>query len=283
MTFATRFAPSPTGRLHKGHAFSAMTAYRAAKAAGGRFILRIEDIDPTRCRPEFEAAIYEDLAWLGLDWETPVRRQSDHLADYAAVVEALDRRGLLYRCFRTRKEILDAIGDAPHGPAEAARPGPHPREEEARLLAEGRPFAWRLSLDRAKETLGGAAWDALSFIEEGSGPDGESGVVKVRPETAGDVVLARKDAGTAYHLAVTHDDALQGISHVIRGQDLFEATHIHRLIQALMGWPAPVYRHHRLLAGPDGRRYAKRDRSVTLAELREGGLTPEALRAELGF
>lgn len=281
--FATRFAPSPTGRLHKGHAFSAMTAYRAAKAAGGRFVLRIEDIDPTRCRPEFEAAIYEDLAWLGLDWETPVRRQSDHLADYAAVVEALDRRGLLYRCFRTRKEILDAIGDAPHGPAEAARPGPHPPEEEARLLAEGRPFAWRLSLDRAKEALGGAAWDALSFIEEGSGPDGETDRVRARPETAGDVVLARKDAGTAYHLAVTHDDALQRISHVIRGQDLFEATHIQRLIQALMDWPAPVYRHHRLLAGPDGRRYAKRDRSVTLAELREGGLTPEGLRAELGF
>ena len=281
--FVTRFAPSPTGRLHKGHAFSALTAWRAAKDVGGRFVLRIEDIDPTRCRPEFEAGIYEDLAWLGLEWETPVRRQSDHLAAYAAVVEALNRRGLLYRCFRTRKEILDAIGDAPHGPAEAARPGPHPAEEEAELLAEGRPFAWRLSLDRAKEALGGAAWDALSFIEEGSGPDGETGVIKARPETAGDVVLARKDAGTAYHLAVTHDDALQGISHVIRGQDLFEATHIQRLIQALMDWPAPAYRHHRLLAGPDGRRYAKRDRSVTLAELREGGLTPEALGAELGF
>ena len=281
--FATRFAPSPTGRLHRGHAFSALTAWGAAKEAGGRFVLRIEDIDPTRCRPECEVGIHEDLTWLGLDWETPVRRQSDHLADYAAAVEALNGRGLLYRCFRTRKEILDAIGDAPHGPAEAARPGPHPADEEARLLAEGRPFAWRLSLDRAKEALGGAAWDALSFVEEGSGPDGETGVIKARPETAGDVVLARKDAGTAYHLAVTHDDALQGISHVIRGQDLFEATHIQRLIQALMDWPAPVYRHHRLLAGPDGRRYAKRDRSVTLAELREGGLTPETLRAELGF
>jgi len=281
--FATRFAPSPTGRLHKGHAFSALTAWTAAKAAGGRFVLRVEDIDPTRCRPEFEAGIYEDLAWLGLDWETPVRRQSEHLADYAAVVETLRGRGLLYRCFRTRKEILDAIGDAPHGPAEAARPGPHPAEEEARLLAEERPFAWRLSLDRAKEALGGAFWDALSFVEEGSGPGGETGRIKARPETAGDVVLARKDAGTAYHLAVTHDDALQGISHVIRGQDLFEATHIQRLIQALMGWPAPVYRHHRLLAGPDGRRYAKRDRSVTLADLRESGLTPETLRAELGF
>lgn len=279
--FVTRFAPSPTGRLHKGHAFSALTAWRAAKDAGGRFLLRIEDIDPTRCRPEFEVGIFEDLAWLGLDWEKPVRRQSDHLTDYAAVVEALDRRGLLYRCFRTRKEILDAISDAPHGPAEAARPGPHPADEEARLLAEGRPFAWRLSLDRAREALGGAAWDGLNFIEEGAGPDGESGRIKARPETAGDVVLARKDAGTAYHLAVTHDDAMQKVSHVIRGQDLFEATHIQRLIQALMGWPAPVYRHHRLLAGPDGRRYAKRDRSVTLAELRAGGLTPDRLRAEL--
>jgi glutamyl-Q tRNA(Asp) synthetase len=281
--FATRFAPSPTGRLHKGHAFSALTAWTAAREAGGRFILRIEDIDPTRCKPEFEAAIFEDLAWLGLDWETPVRRQSEHLADYAAVIDALGARGLLYRCFRTRKDILDAIGDAPHGPAEAVRPGPHAPEDEARLLAEGRPYAWRLSLDRAREALGDAAWNSLSFIEEGAGPDGETGLVRARPETAGDVVLARKDAGTAYHLAVAHDDALQGVTHVVRGQDLFEATHIQRLIQTLMGWPAPVYRHHRLLTGPDGRRYAKRDQSVTLAELRAGGLTPEALRAELGF
>nr|WP_314431783.1 tRNA glutamyl-Q(34) synthetase GluQRS [uncultured Brevundimonas sp.] len=281
--FATRFAPSPTGRLHKGHAFSALTAWTAAREVGGRFVLRIEDIDPTRCKPEFENAIYEDLAWLGLDWETPVRRQSEHLTDYAAVIDALNARGLLYRCFRTRKEILDAIGDAPHGPAEAVRPGPHAPEEEARLLAEGRPYAWRLSLDRAREALGDDAWNALSFVEEGVGPDGETGLVRARPETAGDVVLARKDAGTAYHLAVAHDDALQGITHVVRGLDLFEATHIQRLIQTLMGWPAPVYRHHRLLTGPDGRRYAKRDQSVTLAELRAGGLTPEALRAELGF
>ncbi len=281
--FATRFAPSPTGRLHRGHAFSALTAWTAAREADGRFVLRIEDIDPTRCKPEFETAIYEDLTWLGLDWETPVRRQSEHLADYAAVVDTLNAHGLLYRCFRTRKEILDAIGDAPHGPAEAVRPGPHAPDEEARLLAEGRPYAWRLSLDRAREALGDEAWNSLSFIEEGVGPDGETGLVRARPETAGDVVLARKDAGTAYHLAVTHDDALQGVTHVVRGLDLFEATHIQRLIQTLMGWPAPVYRHHRLLTGPDGRRYAKRDQSVTLAELRAGGLTPEALRAELGF
>lgn len=281
--FVTRFAPSPTGRLHKGHAFSALTAWTAARAAGGRFLLRIEDIDPTRCRPEFEAAIVEDLAWLGLDRDGPVRRQSDHLSDYAAVVHALGTRGLLYRCFRTRKDILDAIGDAPHGPAEAARPGPHPAGEEAALLAEGRPFAWRLSLDRARDALGGEAWDALAFVETGRGPQGETGPIRARPETAGDVVLARKDAGTAYHVAVTHDDALQGVSHVIRGEDLFEATHVQVLIQALMGWPTPVYRHHRLLVGEDGRRYAKRDRSATLAELRAAGVTPEALRKELGF
>lgn len=279
----TRFAPSPTGRLHKGHAYSALTAWKAAREADGRFILRIEDIDPTRCRPEFDAAILEDLEWLGLDWETPVRRQSEHLTDYAAVVDTLNRRGLLYRCFRTRKEILDAIGDAPHGPTEAVRPGPHPPEEETALLAEGRPFAWRLSLDRAREALGPQAWDGLTFVEAGQGPAGETGVVRARPETAGDVVLARKDAGTAYHLAVTHDDALQGISHVIRGEDLFEATHIQVLIQTLLDWPTPIYRHHRLMTGPDGRRFAKRDGSVTLAQLRAEGISTNALRAELGF
>jgi len=279
----TRFAPSPTGQLHRGHAFSAITNWRAAREAGGRFLVRIEDIDPTRCKPEFEAAILEDLTWLGLDWDGPVRRQSDHLDDYAGVIDALSGRGLLYRCFRTRKDILDAIGDAPHGPVEAARPGPHPAEEEAALLAAGRAFAWRLSLGRAREALGDRVWDALSFVEQGFGPGGEHGLVKARPETAGDVVLARKDAGTAYHVAVTHDDALQGVTHVIRSEDLFEATHVQVLIQALMGWPTPVYRHHRLLLGADGRRYAKRDRSVTLAELRAGGMSPEALRAELGL
>jgi glutamyl-Q tRNA(Asp) synthetase len=282
MSFVTRFAPSPTGLLHRGHAFSALTAYRAAREAGGRFILRIEDIDQTRCRPEYEAAILEDLGWLGLDWETPVRRQSDHLTDYAAVIDALNARGLLYRCFRTRREIMEAIGQAPHAPTEAVRPGPHPPDEEARLLDEGRSFAWRLSLDRAREALGDG-WGDLAFVEEGSGPDGETGLIRARPETAGDVVLARKDAGVAYHLAATHDDALQGVTHVIRGHDLFEAAHIQRLIQALMGWPAPVYRHHRLLTGPDGKRYAKRDRSQTLAELRADGMTAERLRGEMGF
>ena len=277
----TRFAPSPTGRLHKGHAFSALTAWRAAREAGGQFLLRIEDIDPTRCRPEFEDAILKDLAWLGIGWDGPVRRQSDHLDDYAAVIDELRARGLLYRCFRTRKDILDAIGGAPHGALEAARPGAHPPEEEARLMTEGRRFAWRLSLDRARESLGEAAWSGLSFQEEGAGPDGETGWTAARPDAAGDVVLARKDAAVAYHLAVTHDDALQGVTHVIRGQDLFEATHIQVLIQALMGWPTPVYRHHLLLTGPDGRRYAKRDRSVTLAELRATGMTVADVKAEI--
>lgn len=279
----TRFAPSPTGRLHKGHAFSALTAWRAARESGGRFLLRIEDIDPTRCRPEYEAAILEDLRWLGLDGEGPVRRQSEHLHDYAHVLSHLEARGLLYRCFRTRKEILDTIGDAPHGAVEAARPGPHPADEEARLLDEGRPFAWRLSLGHAREAIGEDAWRSLSFIEEGAGPNGQTGRIPVRPETAGDVVLGRKDTGVAYHLAVTHDDALQGVTHVIRGQDLFEATHIQRLIQTIMGWPAPRYRHHTLLTDASGRRYAKRDRSVTLAELRAGGMSASDLRAELGF
>jgi len=281
--FVTRFAPSPTGRLHKGHAFSALTAWSAATAAGGRFLLRFEDIDPTRCRPEFEAGIVEDLTWLGLDWERPVRRQSEHLAEYAVVVDVLERRGLLYRCFRTRKEILDAIGGAPHGAAEAVRPGPHPADEEAELLAEGRPYAWRLSLARARDALGGRAWESLAFVEEGAGPGGERGLIPARPETAGDVVVARKDAGTAYHVAVTHDDALQGVTHVIRGEDLFEATHIQVLLQSLMGWPTPVYRHHRLLTGTDGRRFAKRDGSVTLAQIRAVGVDAATLRADLGF
>lgn len=281
--FVTRFAPSPTGRLHRGHALSALTAWTAARAAGGRFLLRIEDIDPTRCRPAFEAGIVEDLTWLGLDRDGPVRRQSDHLAEYAAVVDVLDRRGLMYRCFRTRKEILDAIGDAPHGPVEAARPGPHAPDEEAALLAEGRAFAWRLSLDRAREALGDRAWSQLAWTEEGAGPDGQRGLIPARPETAGDVVLARKDAGTAYHLAVTHDDALQGVTQVIRGHDLFEATHIQVLIQALMGWPMPRYRHHPLLLDASGRRLAKRDKAETLQSLRERGVPAAQVRAELGF
>jgi len=204
-----------------------------------------------------------------------VRRQSDQLADYQAALEGLRGRGLVYRCFRTRKEILDDIGRAPHGPAEAYQGAPLTPAEEARLLAEGRPYAWRLSLAAAREALGG--FEGLSFLEEGQG------AVQAQPQTAGDVVLARKDVGVAYHLAVVVDDALQGVTHVIRGEDLAEAAHIQRLLQALLGLPTPVYRHHRLLVGADGRRYAKRDRAETLRDLRARGVSAAALRAELGF
>lgn len=276
--FATRFAPSPTGFLHRGHAFSALTAFQAAQEAGGRFVLRIEDIDATRSRPEYEAAILEDLAWLGLEWEQPVRRQSEHLVDYHAAIDALRQRGLVYRCFKTRKEL--DIGRAPHEPAVPYRGAPLPEAEEAERLARGEAFAWRLSLDAAQATLGG--FEALSFVEEGAGPEGETGLIKARPETAGDIVLARKDVGVAYHLAVVLDDALQGITHVIRGHDLFEAAHIQRLLQALLGLPVPTYRHHGLLVGPDGKRYAKRDKAQTLRELRAAGVSPQALRAEMG-
>jgi glutamyl-Q tRNA(Asp) synthetase len=279
--FVTRFAPSPTGYLHKGHAFSALTAFDAAREAGGRFLLRIEDIDRTRCRPEFEAAIYQDLAWLGLQWETPVRRQSDHMADYDRALRELAERGLLYRCFRTRREIAEAIERAPHGKLEAFRGAPLPPAEEERRIEAGEPYAWRLSLEHARRALGG--FGGLTFVEEGQGPDGEHGLVPARPEIGGDVVLGRKDVGVAYHLAVVLDDALQGVTHVIRGQDLFEATHVQRLLQALLGLPTPVYRHHRLLVGPDGRRFAKRDRSETLREIRARGITPAQIREELGL
>jgi glutamyl-Q tRNA(Asp) synthetase len=279
--FVTRFAPSPTGRLHRGHAYSALTAFEAARAAGGRFLLRIEDIDRTRCRPEYETALLEDLAWLGLAWETPVRRQSEHMADYRAALERLAERGLVYRCYRTRREIAAAIESAPHGAMEAWRGGPLSPQEEARREAEGAPYAWRLSLDAAAQALGG--FGDLAFKEEGCGPQGESGRIAARPELGGDVVLARKDVGVAYHLAVVVDDALQGVTHVIRGQDLFEAAHVQRLLQALLGLPTPVYRHHRLLMGPDGKRFAKRDLAETLAEIRARGVSAEALRRELGF
>lgn len=273
--FVTRFAPSPTGYLHKGHALSALTAFTAACEAHGRFLLRIEDIDVTRCRPAFEAAMLEDLAWLGLTWETPIRRQSDHLPDYQAALARLEARGVLYRCFRTRREVAQAMASAPHGPMEVFRGQALPADEEARRLAAGEPFAWRLSLDAAARALGGFA--GLSFIEV------DQGVVAARPELGGDVVLARKDVGVAYHLAVVTDDALQGVTHVIRGHDLFEATHVQRLLQALLDLPTPRYRHHPLLTDAEGRRLAKRDGAQTLRSLREQGMSPADLRRELGF
>ena len=277
----TRFAPSPTGRLHRGHAFSALTAVTASRKRGGRFLLRIEDIDAGRCRPEHEAAILDDLAWLGLSWEQPVRRQSEHLADYEAALDRLATRGLVYRCFKTRKELAQAALSAPHGPAEAFRGGPiHPNEED-RWLDEGKPFAWRLSLDAAHEALRG--FHKLRFDEKGEGPGGEHGRIQARPELAGDVVLARKDVGVAYHLACVVDDALQGVTDVVRGADLFEACHIQRLLQALLDLPTPVYRHHRLILDQTGERLAKRKGGETLGDLRAAGMSGARLRAELGF
>jgi len=272
---ATRFAPSPTGYLHKGHAFSALTAFETSLRLGGQFVLRIEDIDVTRCRPEFEAAIHQDLAWLGLQWETPVLRQSEHLDDYLAALEQLRDAGLLYRCFATRKNIAAAMLSAPHGAPEGYRGAPLAPADEAARLAKGEPFAWRLNLAAAQAAVG-----PLSFHEAG---DGQRGEIVVDPASAGDVVLARKDVGVAYHLAAVVDDARQGISDVVRGQDLFEATHVQRVLQALLGLPPPRYHHHRLIEGPDGRRLAKRDRAETLRELRARGVTHEQLRRDLGF
>lgn len=283
----TRFAPSPTGLLHVGHGFAALGVARRAEAMGGEWLLRIEDIDQTRCRPEFEEAIYEDLAWLGLDWPRPVRRQSDHLADYEAVLARLRDMGLVYRCFRTRREVMEEIARAPHfhgaGPDGPAFIGaPLAEEDEEALLADGAPFAWRLSLCRVRDHLG-ADYTNLCFEETGTGPAGEAGLVKAAPEIFGDPVIARKDAGTSYHLAVTHDDALQGITEIVRGQDLFAATHLHVLMQRLMGWPTPQYHHHRLITDDQGKKFSKRDQSVTLRALREGGADPTALGSELSL
>jgi glutamyl-Q tRNA(Asp) synthetase len=239
-------------------------------------VLRIEDIDFTRCRPEFEAAIYEDLDWLGIEWEKPVLRQSEHTADYMAALERLRDRGLVYRSFKTRKQILDESLSAPHGAPEGYRGHALAAHEEAARLAAGEPFAWRLDLTAAVAAAG-----PLTFVEAGAGPAGEHGPIAVDAGPAGDVVLARKDVGVAYHLAVVVDDARQGITEVVRGRDLFEATHIQRLLQALLGLPAPRYRHHRLLLAPNGRRLAKRDRAETLRAMRERGVAAEELRAEL--
>ncbi len=275
MSIVTRFAPSPTGYLHLGHALSALTAWRRAREAGGRFLLRLEDIDPGRCRPAFAAAIAQDLAWLGVDWDGPVRVQSQHLAEYRAALDALAGRGLLYPCFCTRAEILAEVAAsaaAPHAPdGSPLYPGTCRRLSTPQRLARiavGERFALRLDIARALA----AAPGPLSFEEAGEG------VVACDPAQFGDVVLARKDAPASYHLCVTHDDALQGVTLVTRGEDLKPATHLHRLLQALMGWPAPRYAHHRLLTDADGRRLAKRDKAATLRELRAAGWSPETVR-----
>jgi glutamyl-Q tRNA(Asp) synthetase len=274
----TRFAPSPTGLLHPGHACSALFAFHEAQKSGGRFLLRIEDIDSTRCRREFETMLLEDLAWLGLKWETPVRRQSEHLAEYAAVAETLRQRGFLYPCFCTRKDILREIeraGGAPHGAEGPLYPGTCRRlsadEREARL-ATGEDHAWRLDLGRAMEATGPLTWMDLG-----------RGLQQAEPERLGDAVLVRKDIGTSYHIAVVWDDAGQGVTRVTRGEDLLEATHLHRVLQALLGLPEPEYFHHGLIRDESGRRLAKRDESETLRSLRERGERPDAVRHRLGF
>ena len=271
-----RFAPSPTGRLHRGHAFSALTARRAADSAGGRFRLRIEDIDRTRCRPEFEAGILEDLTWLGVGWDGPVLRQSDRSAAYEAALSQLSEAGLIYKCFRTRRELAEAMTRAPHGDEAVFLGERLPDAEVQRRIDAGEAYAWRLDVRAAAERAG-----PLSFLETGAGPAAETGRQVAQPDSAGDIVLARRDIGVAYHLAVVVDDAFQKVTTVVRGCDLFGATGVQRLLQALLVLPEPVYRHHRLLVGPDGKRYAKRDRAETLQSLREQGVSPDRLIAEL--
>jgi len=280
-----RFAPSPTGHLHVGHAFSALFTARMAERLGGRFLLRIEDTDATRCRPEFEAAIYEDLAWLGLIWEEPVRRQSDHLADYAAALDTLREMGLAYPCFASRKDIAEA----------AERLGPQwPRDPDgaplypglcrdadpaasAPRIAAGEPYALRLDNARALARLD-ARLSYVSFDEAGARRQ-----VTVHPERWGDILLASRDRPASYHLAVVVDDALQGVTHVTRGADLEAATDIHRLLQALLGLPAPLYCHHRLILDPSGRKLAKSARDKSLRSLRAEGVTAADVRRQLGF
>ncbi len=276
----TRFAPSPTGRLHVGHAWSALLAMDLAHALGGSFRLRIEDIDGTRSRPEHVAGIVEDLRWLGIAWDGDIVFQSERLDHYEAALRRLEAMGLLYPCFCTRADII-ASATAPHGPEGPVYPGTCrglASDERARRIAAGDPHAWRIDMAQAVEQAGPLTWNALPF------PPGEAAraqAIQARPLAAGDVVLARKDAPASYHLSCTLDDAAMDVSHVLRGGDLLNATDIHRLIQALLGLPSPFYVHHPLLLGPDGRRLAKRDGSIALADLRAQGVDPRRLADDL--
>lgn len=264
----TRFAPSPTGLLHLGHAHAALFA----RQAGARCLLRIEDIDAARCRPDYAEALVEDLAWLGFRWDGEIRVQSRHFPEYRRVLDSLSGRGLLYPCFCTRGDIAAAIA-AQHGAPAHIYPGTCrnlPRAEGEARIARGDAYALRLDTARAM-----AATGPLSFTDLIHGPR------RCTPEAQGDVVLARKDVPVSYHLCVTHDDALQGVTLVTRGEDLLEATDVHRLLQTLMGWPEPLYAHHALILGPDGKRLAKRDKAPTLRALREAGVTASEIRAQL--
>jgi glutamyl-Q tRNA(Asp) synthetase len=283
-----RFAPSPNGYLHLGHALSALLNFDLARQTGGRLLLRIEDIDLTRCRPEFEAAIYQDLAWLGIAWEQPVRRQSEHLADYRAGLERLSAQGLVYPSFETRAEITklvaqrEASGRWPRDPDGAPLyPGTAKllsSDERARLFESDMPYALRLDMAAACDRAGDLHW-----AEHGEGPAGETGTVAARPEAWGDVILARKETPTSYHLSVVVDDALQGVTEVVRGQDLFWSTSVHRLLQQLLGLPQPAYRHHRLILDAAGRKLSKSTEATGLRELRAGGATPADIRRLVGL
>ena len=283
-----RFAPSPNGYLHLGHAYSALLNYDMAREFGGRLLIRIEDIDTERCRPEYEAAICEDLHWLGISWTGPVRRQSEPFPDYEAAIAKLEAARLIYPSFESRSEIAALV-------AERDRLGPWPRDPDGTPLYPGRarkmppaererrrragePFALRLAMDAAVTRAG-----VLSWTEKGSGPQGQTGLMTAAPQRWGDVVLARKELLTSYHLAVAVDDALQGVTDVVRGQDLFWATSIHRLLQALLGLPEPVYHHHRLILDDEGRKLSKATLATSLRELRDSGLSALDIRRRLGL
>ena len=252
----TRFAPSPTGYLHLGHALAAKTAFEF----GGTCLLRIEDIDHTRCRPDFTKQIYEDLRWLGFSWPEPARIQSEHLCDYADVLDSLKDRGLVYSCFKSRKDLPSGVYHGPEVPLSAS--------EEQAYIAEGQRPAWRLNMAKARKHIG-----TLSYQETGL----DKGRKLVNPEDYGDVVLARKDIGTSYLIACTHDDALQGISDVVRGADFIHLTGMQRILQALMGWPEPNYHHHALLKNAAGDKLAKRNKDTAIYELRAKGLSPRGV------
>lgn len=283
-----RFAPSPNGYLHLGHAYSALLNFDLARRAGGRFLLRIEDIDATRCRPEFEAAIYEDLAWLGIAWETPARRQSEHFADYRKAVDRLWAAGLVYPSFESRAEIARLVSERetntpwPRDPDGAPLyPGAAQSlsaAERDRLTREGVPYALRLDMAAAMAQVGDLAWHEL-----GEGPGGETGIVTARSEAWGDVILARKETPTSYHLSVVIDDALQGVTDVVRGRDLFWSTSVHRLLQHMLGFEQPLYRHHRLIEDISGHKLSKSTQATALRELRAQGATPATIRESVGL
>jgi len=278
--YTDRFAPSPTGELHLGHGFSALLGWRAARAAGGRFLLRIEDLDQGRSRPEFVKAIHRDLAWLGIEWEQPVLFQSTRLPAYRTALDRLTGLGLTYACTCTRRDITEAVAAPQEGALHSGPDGPvYPGTCRDRAHQPGETAAIRLDMRRAIAVLGGpAAVAVLHFEELDAGPNGETGAIRLDPEAlvtgTGDVVLARRDGAPAYHLAVVIDDAWQGITHVTRGRDLFPATPIHRLLQALLGLATPLYRHHRLIRDAQAKRLAKRNQAHSLAQLRADGWQP---------